>query len=56
MDDDLRGEAMAVVWVRWRLHADYRLDINRNVLLDSEIDLEELARKLGVMGAWEHKL
>jgi hypothetical protein len=22
MDDDLRGEAMAVVWVRWRLHAD----------------------------------
>ena len=22
MADDLRGEAMAVVWVRWRLHAD----------------------------------
>ena len=22
MADDLRGEAMAVVWVGWRLHAD----------------------------------
>lgn len=37
----------------WEAGDFYQIDISRNSLIDSDVDLESLARELGALAAWE---
>lgn len=41
---------------RWRsdLGDYFRIDLDRNVILEKHVDLEELGRELAVLHRWEH--
>jgi len=50
-----KQKALRVARDRWRsdLGTYYLVDFNQNTIVETHVDLELLARKLGVLRAWE---